>query len=272
MDAVTQIPTSFEARIVVPDESLRLASRCQGFLSIARAMVIDSDEMATEAMAEMKVIRTSAKQLKEMQTSLTAPAQQIIDNARAIFTPNIKAAEEAERIIKASLTSWEGEKQRRIAEARRKAEEEAAAARRKADEEAAAARAKAEAEAEELRAKAEAARAAGNAAQAAKLETRAEAKVEAADEKAAQLQIAAAAATPVVIEERKTEGFHTREKWVAEVKDFGAFLRAIADRPEYHSLVKEDQSALNKLASALKRAMKLDGVEVRCEAIAVART
>ena len=61
------------------------------------------------------------------------------------------------------------------------------------------------------------------------------------------------------------KGLSTRSKYKAEVTDMGAFLQAVAARPELQNLVRADQSALNKMAGALKSALSIPGVRVYAE-------
>lgn len=279
MNAVVEAPV-FQAQIAITEESLRLARLCEGSVATATGYVIDSPEMATEAMEEIKVIRGRAKKLKELRDGFVAPAKQIMDNATALFTPGIKALEEAERLLKQRIATWDEQERARQAEERRKAAAAEAELRRKAEQEAAAARARAEAEAAEKRRqaaeeerKAREANDAEAAARAAALQAEAASIEEKAAEDVTTIHMEAAAAAPAVtVQEHKPKGYHTRDKWEGDVIDISKAIVAIASRPEFHSLLKIDQSALNRLAAATKGQAEIAGIEFVNRPVSVART
>lgn len=75
-------------------------------------------------------------------------------------------------------------------------------------------------------------------------------------------------APEVIPEVAKQEGLITKSRWTAEVKDDRALLQLVkhvAEHPEHVELLKPNQSALNRMAGALKRNMKIPGVEVKEE-------
>lgn len=279
MSAVLEAPQTFTAAITITQEALTLARRAEGSVEIARSLVIDSAEMANEAMSEIKIIRTRAKQLKDLRDGFVAPAKQIMDNAAALFNPALKSLEESEKTIKYALTSWDEQERRRVEEERRKAAAAEAELRRKAEEQAAAERARAAAEAAEKRRQAEeetrkaseandtqaAARAAELQAQAASIEEKVEESVTA-------IHMEAAAAAPTVtVQEHKPKGFHTRDKWEGDVLDHSKAIVAIAARPEFHHLLKIDSGALNKIAAATQGKIQIDGIEFVNRPVGVAR-
>lgn len=168
------------------------------------------------------------------------------------------------------------------AEARAKAEEdrlraEAQAAERKA--------AEARAEEDRIRAEAEAAARAGDKAKAdeleaqakeqsrtaqaadisaAKAESKADSKGEEvrAEELRAQASMVQAAPVVVATATPKVSGIAGKTKWKGEVKDKLALIKFVAANPQFIGLVDANESAINKMASALKQAMVVDGVRV----------
>lgn len=168
------------------------------------------------------------------------------------------------------------------AEAKAKAEEdrlraEAQAAERKA--------AEARAEEERIRTEAEAAARAGDKARAealeaqakeqsraaqaadvtaAKAESKADSKGEEvrAEELRAQAAMVQAAPVAVATATPKISGIAGKTKWKGEVKDKLALIKFVAANPQFIGLVDANESAINKMASALKQAMNVDGVRV----------
>lgn len=155
------------------------------------------------------------------------------------------------------------EREKKAAEAREKAQAEEEAARRLiAQAKNAEARAEAEKAAEAARLKAESERQARET-ENARLAEEAREKAEIAHEKALEAQLMP---VPVVMSEKpKVAGLSGREKYKAEVVDMGAFIKVVAERPELLGLVKVDESALNKMAGALKSALSIPGVRVYAE-------
>lgn len=168
------------------------------------------------------------------------------------------------------------------AEARRVAEEN-----RLREEAAAAERAAQNARNEEarIRAEAESAAQAGDRARAAELEAQAKAQsrdAQAADIAAAkadskadskaeefradELRIQASmvqSAPPIVISAApKVSGIAGKTKWKGEVTDKLKLVQFVAANPQFIGLIDANESAINKMASALKQAMVVDGVRV----------
>lgn len=168
------------------------------------------------------------------------------------------------------------------AEARRVAEEN-----RLREEAAAAERAAQNARNEEarIRAEAESAAQAGDRARAAELEAQAKAQsrdAQAADIAAAkadskadskaeefradELRIQASMvqhSPPIVISAApKVSGIAGKTKWKGEVTDKLKLVQFVAANPQFIGLIDANESAINKMASALKQAMVVDGVRV----------
>lgn len=249
-------------------------------LSIAEAYVIDCADMAQLAADERKALAGQIDRLKELRSGFLAPAQQIIDNAKALFDPPLKALEGARNLLKDRLLAWDALEKRRIdaenaarAEAARKARQEAeriaAAELARANELAAAARRQAE-EAEAARRQAEAEgnkrAAAAAAAQAAKAEAQAQAILENAEVTAMEAHTAAAVTHEAPVVQAKIAGSALRDNWVAELlpnttedQAKALIVQAVPNNPQLLGLLKVDLSAIGKMAKALKEVMQVPG-------------
>lgn len=285
IDPQVALPEKFEISLPVTAEIQRVA-RPSGAVALAHAYEIDSNEVAQLANGELQSVKVRLTQLKTAKEGFVAPARQILENAANVFNAAIEDCTAAEGIYKAKLLEWQEKERRRVEEENRQREEAARIARQKAEQEAAAARARAEQEAAEARrkaAEAEQARlkavsegnakaAATAAAAAAKAQEQAQAALENGEAKAtaaamgaAALETAAPAAAPT-----KLAGFSTRDNWKAELADgFSddraklAILNAIVidKRTDLLGLVLIDTKAINKLSTALKKAMNVPGYQ-----------
>lgn len=99
---------------------------------------------------------------------------------------------------------------------------------------------------------------------AARAESKAESKGEEvrAEELRAQAAMVQAAPIAVASAPTKVSGIAGKTKWKGEVKDKMALIRFVAANPQFEGLVDANESAINKMASALKQAMVVDGVRV----------
>ena len=201
-----------------PKESA-LTRSAERVLAIAMSIVVDSDEMAALAAAELGTIKGRVKELDEERKSITKPMDDAKKAVMDIYKPAIEKLGQAETALKTSLLTYQKEQQR-IADLA--AAEEAR---------------KASKEAEKLRAKAE------------KMEARG--KTEDAD---ALRNVAAmtVAAPRTVAAPTKLAGTSVRKVWKANVTDRSAAIKALADNPAYQHLLTIDEAALNKLAAAMK--------------------
>lgn len=168
------------------------------------------------------------------------------------------------------------------AEARAKAEEDRLRAEAQAAERAAQ---HARAEEERIRAESEAAARAGDKARAdvlkaqakeqsraaqaaditaAKADSKADSKGEEVRAEEIRGHAAMVQAAPVMVHSAapKISGIAGKTKWKGEVKDKMALIRFVAANPQFEGLVDANESAINKMASALKQAMIVDGVRV----------
>lgn len=263
--------------------------------SVAFAQV-GSPEMAELAGEQVNSLRKLHRALDAKREELKRP---FLEGCRGIddfFREALTKIKDADGAISRGLVAWNQE-QKRIADeaaakARKEAEDRARIQREAAEREQAAAR-EAAAEAERKRQQIEieaterqrrlAAEAAAaeparvseivtemvqleqqQEADAAKLER--EAQEARQREQAAAEQAAAADAQALVVPIAAApvqSAVGMRDHWVAEVHDFAALVRAVAADSSLLELLQVDQSALNKMAGALKGHMRVPGVRVR---------
>ena len=282
MSAVMQKQEDQNLSVVLTmDEATRdMLRTADGALVVAQEYVIDCPEMAQAASNERTDLAIRIDAIKMRRKKFIEPAQQIIANAEELFNPAITALTEARDMLGTGLLEWDRKEKVRIAKekeerdaaerkARQDAEAEAAAARARAKEKADEENRKAR-EAEEARQKAlregNARAAAAAAAAAATAIERANAAIEEGEAKATQAQVAVVAAAAPVAAPVKIVGTSVRENWVPVLKQgvteeaaFEQIIQAAATDQQLCGLLKLDQPALNKLAKALKGAMRVPG-------------
>ena len=201
-----------------PKESV-LTQSAERVLAVAKSIVIDSPEMAEIAAGELVTIKARAKELDEERKRITKPMDDAKKAVMDIYKPAIERLGQAETVLKTAITGYQREQNRladlAAAEAARKAREEA----------------------ERIAAKAE----------------KLEAKGKAEDAEALRNVAAMTAAAPVTVARpTKLAGVSTRKVWKASVADRAAAILAMASNPAYQHLLTIDESALNKLAAAMK--------------------
>ena len=201
-----------------PKESV-LTKSADRVLAVAQSIVIDSPEMADIAATELVSIKARAKELDEERKRITKPMDDAKKAVMDIYKPAIERLGQAETVLKNAITAYQREQNRladlAAAEAARKAREEA----------------------EKMAAKAE----------------KLEAKGRPEDAEALRNVAAMTAAAPVTASRpTKLAGVSTRKVWKANVADRAAAIKAMADNPAYQHLLTIDESALNKLAAAMK--------------------
>ena len=262
------------AAIAAPQEAERM-------LAVARSYAIDDDDMFEAAGEELRTVVTRARQLDELRKSITAPMDEAKRRVMDFFRVPLERLQEAESVIKASMSTYQ-RRQLELREAARR-EAEAAQARARAEAErvavqARAAEAAAQAERDRLQAEAEAqmrqamdkgdaeamARAEEVAAQAASVVVQA---APTAEEVAAQV----VAATPVVPMAPRAAGVSFKTVWKARVVDMAALIRGAAGRPEIEALLKVDETALGQFARATGGKARLAGVEFYEDTVTSAR-
>lgn len=282
MSAVLQKPEEQNLSVVLTmDEATRdMLGAAQGALVVANEYDIDCLEMAQAASNERTDLAIRIDAIKMRRKKFIEPAQQIIANAEELFNPAITALSAARDMLGTGLLEWDRKEKARVAKQREEREAAARKARQDADAAAAAARARAKEKAdEELRKAREAeearqkalregnARAAASAAAAAATATeRANAANEEGDAKATRASVAVVAAAAPVAAPVKIAGTSVRENWVpvlnqgvTEEAAFEQIINAAATETQLRGLLKLDQPALNKLAKALKGAMRVPG-------------
>lgn len=280
-----------------------LDSGPQAMLKAAQFYVIDCPEMYEAAADDLKSVKAKYKEIEAKRTEIVKPLNEAVKAVNNLFRAPLEFLTEAETTLKQRLIGYDQEQERkrkaeqerldaiaRAEQARLRAQaeaieraaqaqrEEAERIEREAREKAAAearAAAAAIAQANSIAARKAAQKAADEAAARAAEEAQARAAENARRE--AEAQEAAAIAreqaqdaelmpAPIAVTEKpKVAGLSGREKHKARVTDKGAFVRAVAARPELLELVKVDESALNKMAGALKTALAIDGVQVYTE-------
>jgi hypothetical protein len=207
-----------------------LVDSADRYLASARASyaVIKTADEYEAACLDLQAIKGAQKALEAKRTSAVNPLNGVVKTINDWFRKPAQALADAETVIKTGMIGYQNEQER----IRREQEAKAAEQLRK--------------EREKLQAQAEKAAASG--------------KVE----KAEALQ-AHAAALPVSVEiasaAPKVAGIAGRSTWQAVVKDKAAFLKYVAEHPEWLNLVEVNMVALNGLARSQKSALALPGVE-----------
>ena len=213
------IETESKALTYSQPKASALTQSAERVLAVAKSISVDSNEMAEIAAAELTTIKGRVKELDEERKRITKPMDDAKKAVMDIYKPAIEKLGQAETILKAAITSFQNE-QRRLADLA--AAEEA----RKARE-----------EAQKLAAKAE----------------KLEAKGKTEDAEAMRNVAAMTVAAPVTVAApTKLAGVSSRKVWKASVTDRAAAIKAMADNPAYQHLLTIDESALNKLAAAMK--------------------
>jgi hypothetical protein len=279
--------------VQIPSEVTTLIQSAPAYLERTREIVSADDYLV--ANDELAAIKTTEKQLKEKYDYLLEPSKKAYNETKArldeTFKPGFEGLAAAKKAWDAAIVGYRREQQRLADEENRRRQEQVAKEQRRLREEAAAEQAKAEKRATELRAKAAEAEAAGKAAQAARAREQAEARERDAASRVSVLEQTAAtmAATTVEANVPKSDSGHGRktysgrlaldaeltaaeQQYVAVLGNpiigGGAFevlvvaiAQGITSGTGYPSisLLKLDQTALNKQASALKDHFRIPG-------------
>lgn len=192
-------------------------------LAVAQSFAVDSNEAFQAANEELKAIKAKINQIEATRKELKAPVLEAGRRIDDTFKPALEILRAAETACKKEMMRWTNE-QARI----RREQEEAA---------------------QKETARAEAARQKAMK----KGDDRAVAR---AEERAA----AASAAQMSLPEVPTARGFHTVEKWSAEVVDFAALVKAVAEGVADIGLLLPNEKELNALATAHKTKMLVPGV------------
>lgn len=251
----------------------------QQALQVAQSYVIDDDEMYAAAGEELRTIVTKSRQLDELRKSITAPMDEAKRRVMDFFRLPLERLQEAERVLKIGMGTYQREQAAKAEAARREAE--AAAERQRQEQqrlenERRAAEAAAQAERDRLAADAQAkmqqAIDTGDAQAMAQAEqTMAAAAAVQAAPVEQPAQVAVPMSMPVVPLAPRAAGVSTRTVWKAKVIDKSAFIRAAAGRPEIEALLSVNESALGQFARATAGKAPLAGVTFYDEPVVAVR-
>lgn len=195
------------------------------FVTLAKAFVVDSQEMAEIAGEDLKEIARRLKAMEEERLSFTRPLDDVKKRLMDKYRPHTERLQEADRILRGALLSWQ------------KAEREKAAAEQRQRDEAA------RKEREKLEA------------QLAKAAT--PAKQEAI---MARIDEAAVSHTAVAVAPVKVSGVATRTRWKVRSIDLPALVKAAAANPKLLQYLAPVEAELNKLGVALGPNAEVPGV------------
>ncbi len=253
------------------------------YITVAEAYVITDTESAQLAANELTNINKAIDKITALRKGFIQPAQQIMENAKALFNPAIQGYEASAALLKERLAGWQESERKRIALENAQREEEARRVRQEAERKAAEEEARAKQKAEEERRKAEAAEkqrqeaeaagdtraAAAAAAQVAGANERAQQALENGQAKAseAHLKAATAVAAAPVAAPVKIAGVSSRERFVAELKPGitedaakALIVKAAAEgRTDLLAILEISDKALSQLARAQKQHMDVPG-------------
>jgi colicin import membrane protein len=207
-----------------------LISSADRFLASAKASyaVIKTGDEFEAAAIDLQQIKGAQKALEAKRTSAVGPLNGVVKTINEWFKKPADALADAERVIKGGMIGFQNEQER----IRREQEAKAAEQLRK----------------ERERLEAQAAKAA---------EKGHTEKAEALQEHAAALPVSVEIASTAP----KVSGIAGRSTWQAAVKDKAAFLKYVAEHPEWLNLVDVNMVALNGLARSQKQSLALPGIE-----------
>jgi hypothetical protein len=242
--------------------ALLLAGQAQAALTSAQDLIIDSPAMFELAGEELRQIKALQKTVEEKRVAITGPLNAALKAVNDLFRPPKEYLEQAEQACKRPMVAFTQEQERIAAEARRKAEEAAAAERRRlAAEQAEQERIAREAAAAAERAQKEAAAAAaaGDAEAAARAQAEARQQAEAAQAAAAEAQATAQTAEVISMPiaataVSKVSGVSGRVNYAAQVDDFMALVRAVAEGKAPAECLCANEKFLGAQARAFKKA------------------
>ena len=225
-----ELPATLSVELsVTQDLTTKIAP--SGALALADVWDVDSSEMAQAASNQRTEWARQIDEIKNARADFLGPAKKIMEAAAKWFNPAINDREAGRDLLGKKLLEWDKKEKARIAKEREDREAAAAAA-----------------EATE----------------------RANAAIEQGEAKATQAQVAVVAAAAPVSEPGKISGTSVRENWVpilnqgvTEEAALIQIIQAAATDQQLRGLLKLDQPALNRLAKALKNAMRVPGYTAR---------
>jgi hypothetical protein len=217
--------------VAIPDspKAEELKQEVAPIVELANSITIDSPLMYSEAAEELKAIKAKSKTLEDRRKAITTPLDAAKKSVMDLFRAPLAALEEAERIFKRKMITFDDEQRRRAAEEARQREEAALRERQRLEREA------------------EEARASGDEATAAVLEHTAD----------------VVTAAPATIAPAAAQGIARTVRWSAEVEDKEAFIRhcLTPEGAQYLDALVVDMRPLNQLATALKERMNVPGIK-----------
>lgn len=213
----------------VAQQVAKLDEKALAELAQAQAITISSNQEYEDAGNILKQVKSRQRELEAQQKDTTAPINEALKKVRELFRGPLDKLSQAEQIIKRGMGEWYRKEQQRIENERRAAAE---AARK---------------EQERLAKRAEKAAGKGD------------------DEKAIALHMQAANVAPVAVqaEAPKASGVVVRYRYTAEVTDFPALVRAVAEGKASIELLSPNTSEIGKRARALKSEFHVPGITVR---------
>lgn len=253
--ATTEVATVNPALDTPQNNVLRNST--SSMLAEAQALVIDSNDMYEIAADSTKTIKDLAKRVEAQRKAITEPLDKAKKATMDFFRPFAEALEQAESELKRKMVGY-------VQEENRKRREEEAAALKRAEEQRRAEQARIEAERQAALAAAAEKIEAGDIAAAEELAQ----KVEDAEFEAASIASAPVFIDAPAVSAPKAKGIAMVDKWTAEVTDFAALVKHVAATPALIELLSPNETALRKMAEALKGAAKIPGVKVTNNPIA----
>jgi len=223
------------ADIQVEEKLKPLSEIVAAKLATARALTI-TDQASYNAVVEMRVQLKALRDAIEAAHALPKQEKHKVWKAEvAAETAELAPVQEVEGVLKAKTFKWDSDQEalRRAEQAKLEAE-----AKKQAEDEALAA--------------AEAAQQAG-----------------AGPSEVEAILESPIIAPPVVAPRTYTPAprMAGRESWSARVTDFMALVKFVAVNPGFQNLLEVNQTALNQLARSQKQAMRIPGVEAKCERV-----
>jgi hypothetical protein len=218
---------SIDISALIPADKREQINATLTWASDVREVVITNNEEHQRAGETLVEVSTAIKTLEGDRAAIMAPYRKAIYGA---YGEVLRALENADAVLRLSVSDWAHKKDCERLEAQKKLELEAAEARRKVEEKAA-----------KEREKAEALREAGKEAQAEKAEAKAQ---------IAKMQ-AQAIAAPIVEGAAKAEGIGYRQKYVVDVENRAEALKALAADPTLSRFLEIDVKGLERWVASL---------------------
>lgn len=209
----------------------------------AKQLTIKSQPDLERAADLRKTIKDMGKNLEEARKKITSPLDVARKAVMDLFRGPAEALASAEITLNKAITTYTSEQERLRLEAEVKLRRQA--------------------EAEEKRKREALEERARKAAEAGKAE-----KAEELLQKAAEVQVVAPTLAPTI---QKVAGLSFRENWFAEVVDFMALVKAVAEGKAPMNFIMPNSTVLNSQARATKDSMIVPGVKFFMEKIPVGR-